>query len=328
MRALLRNQPVVGAFGQKVYPDVGAGLPVRRHLQDRRPRQTLVREKRRLAKLRTAAARHHVGRDAGQRLEQRLVLAERQRHQRRPRRDDGKTERARQLVGEPGGADLGNAGTAGGDDQRRRNGARLAERNAERPVGVRHLADGVAKAQLHVSLRALIAQHRHDLPSRAVAEQLPQRLFVPGDAVAIDQSDEVLRPVAAQGRLGEMRVLRQEAFGRGVQVGKVAAAAAGDEDLLAGLVGVVDQQDRASTLTRHGRTHHPCSPGTEDDGIELAGCGFAQRNLQRWRMAAPSASPPRRLPIASGRRPCETALSSFANSVKGRLSAAEPVAHA
>jgi hypothetical protein len=39
-----------------------------------------------------------------------------------------------------------------------------------------------------------------------VAEQLPQRLFVPGDAVALDQREKVLRRVAAQRRLGEMRV--------------------------------------------------------------------------------------------------------------------------
>src|SRR3546814_3182224 len=65
-------------------------------------------------------------------------------------------------------------------------------------------------------------QQVDDLAGRAVAEQLPQGLLVPGDAVAVDQGDEVLRRVAAQRRHAEVRVGRQEIGRRGVQVGEVA----------------------------------------------------------------------------------------------------------
>ena len=45
-----------------------------------------------------------------------------------------------------------------------------------------------------------------DLLRRRVAEQLTQRLFVPGDAVAMDQRDEISGRVARQRRFGEMRI--------------------------------------------------------------------------------------------------------------------------
>ena len=63
-----------------------------------------------------------------------------------------------------------------------------------------------------------------------------------GDAVAADEGDEVLYRVAGEGRDGEARVVRQEAVGRRVLVGEVAAPAARNQDLLARLVRVVEQQ--------------------------------------------------------------------------------------
>ena len=54
-------------------------------------------------------------------------------------------------------------------------------------------------ASLHVDAGrgAFGQQHGHDLPRRAVAEQLAERLLVPGDAVPLDQGDEVVLACSA-----------------------------------------------------------------------------------------------------------------------------------
>ena len=74
----------------------------------------------------------------------------------------------------------------------------------------------------------------------AVAEQLALVLLVEGDAVLLHQRDEVLRRVARQRRAAEVRVVAQEVLVRRarveVAVGEVAAAAAGDADLLGDLL--------------------------------------------------------------------------------------------
>jgi hypothetical protein len=96
------------------------------------------------------------------------------------------------------------------------------------------LADGRRQPHLDPTLAAFLHQHRDDLPGRAVAEELPERLLVPGDAVALDQREEIPLGIAAERRLGEMRVLGEEVLRPRPGVGEVAAPAARDEDLLAG----------------------------------------------------------------------------------------------
>ena len=69
------------------------------------------------------------------------------------------------------------------------------------------------KASLDPPRRALFQQHCDDLPRGSVAEELAERLFVPGDPVPIDQGDEIRRRVTAERGLGEMRVGGQEVVG-------------------------------------------------------------------------------------------------------------------
>ena len=52
------------------------------------------------------------------------------------------------------------------------------------------------------ALKAFVQQHGHDLPRRAVAEELPKRLLMPGDPVLLHQQEEILRRVAGQRRAG------------------------------------------------------------------------------------------------------------------------------
>ena len=90
----------------------------------------------------------------------------------------------------------------------------------------------------------------------AVAEELPQRLLVIADAVLLDQRDDVGGREARQRRLGEVRVLGEKVFGAAVDVGEVAAAAAGDQDLLADALGVVEQDDAPSAPPGLDGAHH------------------------------------------------------------------------
>jgi len=105
------SQPLASA-GRKSIPTVP---PIGRDLQDRRAGQPLVREQRRFAEAGLAGLRHHFGRDAGERTEQRLVAAERQRHQRRARLDYLQPEPAGEIIGKAGRAHLRDRRPAGGD---------------------------------------------------------------------------------------------------------------------------------------------------------------------------------------------------------------------
>jgi hypothetical protein len=96
---------------------------------------------------------------------------------------------------------------------------------------------------LHAAGGAFGEQHVDDLRARAVAEELALVLFVPGDAMALDQGDEVARRVARQGRAAEVGIGRVEVRRAGIDVGEIAASAAGDADLLGDLVRVVDDED-------------------------------------------------------------------------------------
>ena len=195
-----------------------------------------------------------------------------QRHQARQRLRDPQAEAARHVVAEARRAHLRDRQPARRQHQRRR-GERSRLRHDAEVLGPRHLGDGLAEPQVDAARRAFGQQHGDDGARRAVAEQLPQRLLVEGDPVAADEIDEVGLRVAAQRRRAEVRVAGQEAVGRRGEVGEIAAPAAGDEDLGAGLVGVLEQQDLAAALAGGQRAHQPGGAGAEDDGVERrVGC--------------------------------------------------------
>ena len=124
-------------------------------------------------------------------------------------------------------------------------------------IGARTLGDACADPHIDAARRAFGEQHRDDGARRAVAEQLPERLLVIGDAMALDQRDEIMLRVAVERRLVEMRIGREEPVRRAMQVGEVAAPAARDQDFRADLVGMIEQQDLAAALARGERAHQP-----------------------------------------------------------------------
>ena len=241
-----------------------------------------MREQGRLGEIGTPGASRYRRGDARERAEQRLVLRQGQRYQRRAGLDHLEPEAAGEIIGEAGRAELGDGRAAGRDHQSRRGRAMLPIVDAELAVGMIHVADRVAQMQRHAAGRAFIEQHRHDLAGRAVAEELPQSLFVPGDAVALDEREEVRGRVAAQRRAREMRIGADEAFGDRVHIGEVAAPAPRDQDLAAGFGRMIDDEHAPSALPRDRGAHQPRAAGAEDDCVKGGGRGRHHRAVARY----------------------------------------------
>ena len=91
--------------------------------------------------------------------------------------------------------------------------------------------------------------------------------------MAFYKLDEILRRVAGEGGSAEMRIVREKTFGARVDIGEIATAAAGDTDLLADLVIMVNEQHRFAALACFGGTHHAGSTCTNDD--------YVKRGVQR-----------------------------------------------
>ena len=104
----------------------------------------------------------------------------------------------------------------------------------------------------------------------AVAEELAEGFLVVGDAVLLDQGDEVGGRVAGERGLGEVGVGGEEVIGAGVEVGEVAAASAGDEDFFAGAVGVFEDEDAAAAAAGFDGAHEAGGAGSED--VDVEGC--------------------------------------------------------
>ena len=193
---------------------------------------------------------------------------ERERHQRRARRHDGDAELLGDAIAEGRRADLGHRQAAGCDDQR------LA---MHRPIDV-----DTANTPPSWVTPCTAQGIRHCTPARShsvfsscdnverglVAKELPERLFVPGYAVTLDQSDEIARRIARQRRTAKIGILRQVVRRTRVKIGEIAASAARDADLFAELVGMLDQQNAPPALSGDGGAHHPRGACADDDNVE------------------------------------------------------------
>ena len=83
-----------------------------------------------------------------------------------------------------------------------------------------------------------------------------------------DECDEIRGCVAGQRRLGKMRIGGDEILGLAVQIGEIAAPAAGDEDLLANAIGVLQHGDPAATLAGFDGTHQSGCAAAENNYVE------------------------------------------------------------
>jgi hypothetical protein len=73
-------------------------------------------------------------------------------------------------------------------------------------------------------------------------------LLVKGDAVTLQQRDEIGGRITGQRRAAERRITRQELGRCGVAVGEVAAPTAGDADLFARRFRMIENDDGAAAL--------------------------------------------------------------------------------
>ncbi len=129
-----------------------------------------------------------------------------------PRLDDRVAELAREPVAEVAGAELRDRQAAGGDDDAA--GARPARRSVSSAKADAVARDGLDARRAGGAARAPASHSASSMSmicrARAVAEQLALVLLVPGDAVALDQGDEVERRVAGERRAAEVGVGRDE----------------------------------------------------------------------------------------------------------------------
>lgn len=84
-----------------------------------------------------------------------------------------------------------------------------------------------------------------------------------GDVVASDQVDKIPLRITREGGFGEMRVLRQEVFRPGIHIGEITAPAAGNTDLLARFLGVIQQQRAGASM---GGGHQASGTSADYDG--------------------------------------------------------------
>ena len=206
--------------------------------------------------------------DARERLEP--AIGEGQGNQRGARLGQRMTEALGDVVGKPGRAHFRDRLAAGGQHQIARGDglapARPLEHRMKGAIRMREVHERGFEPQLRARPVHRAAQHGDDVLGAGVAEQLAQRLLMPGDAGLGHLGDEIPLRVARQGGFGEMRVLAEIAVELDVEIGEVAAPAPGDADLLARGLRMVDHQGARPGM---GRAHHAGRAGPEDERVHL-----------------------------------------------------------
>jgi hypothetical protein len=170
-----------------------------------------------------------------------------EKHSRAPRLDDLEAEAAGEVVGEAGRAHLGMEGPPVAITRAGASAVRLPKPRRKRPSAWSTSRDGMAERARPRPWRIRpSAWRRSAAPSRR--RRAGRASFRARRCGGARPGDEVRRRVAGERRDGEMRVGGEEAVGRGVEVGEIAAAAARDQDLLARPVGMVEEEHAAAAL--------------------------------------------------------------------------------
>ena len=253
---------------RQIDPDPFRLPPVGGDLQDCRAAQSAMSNEHLLAKRLFTARRDHFRGNAGQAaVALQIGGIEDERNQRRTRLPNRQPELARQVVSEGSGADFRQRESAGGHDQGVRPELVLARAKRE-PACFGDLGNPCAEKDTHAGGATFAFEQVGDLPRRVIAEELSERLFVIGDAVLFYERDEVRGSVPRQGRFAEVRIGGQEIFRTAMQIGEVAAAASGDEDFLADLLGMLQHSNAAPALGGLDGAHESCRARAEHDDIE------------------------------------------------------------
>ena len=134
-----------------------------------------------------------------------------------------------------------------------------------------HLFHMGVQKDLHASLAALFFQQRYDVTRGSIAEHLAERFLVIWNLMLRNQGKKILRRVTGERGLAEMWIRGDEVLWTAMNVGKVAAAAAGDENLLPDSVCVVQHGHPLAVLSGFDGAQQACSTGTENEDIKNVG---------------------------------------------------------
>ena len=195
-----------------------------------------------------------------------------QRHQRGRAGNDPQAELSGNFITEARGACSRVRQAAGRHDQR---GSGIRGRVGLNDEGIFFLYffDGTTGLDGDTPGLAFGLQQVDDPMRPTVAEKLAGCFFVIGDAVLLDQLDEVERGEPAERGSAEVRVVGQIVFGLDLEMGEVAASAAGNQDLLADVWRAFKQQHLPAALPGRAAAHQARGTGADDHGVK---CGFGR----------------------------------------------------
>jgi hypothetical protein len=136
----------------------------------------------------------------------------------------------------------------------------------EKSITVPDLGNGLFENDANAGGMALHFEHRDDVACGSVAEKLPKGFFVEGDAVLFHECDEIARCIASEGGARKVGVGGEKSVSAAIEVSEVAAAPAGDEDLFADAIGMIENENAAAMLARSNSGHKArCSSAEHQD---------------------------------------------------------------
>jgi len=153
--------------------------------------------------------------------------------------DDFVAELASEVVAEGSGAHFRDGEAPGGDDEN--GGAQFGGIGVEEKFSAAfHFGDAGAEKDLDSGGIAFGFEKAGDVGRRIVAEELAEHFFVVGDAMFLNENEKIVGRETGESGFDKVGVCGEEIFGRGVNVGEIAAATAGDKDFFADAVSMFD----------------------------------------------------------------------------------------
>jgi hypothetical protein len=144
-----------------------------------------------------------------------------------------------------------------------------------------YLPDSATENYFYSGGAAFGFEHFQDVLRGAVAEELAQRFLVIGNAMFLDQGDEIRRRESGQCGFREVRICRNEMFRWTLQVGEITPSAAGDQDLLAGTIRALEDRDAPPAFAGLDCAHEPRGPGAQNYRIIFVDHNREARSAER-----------------------------------------------
>ena len=143
------------------------------------------------------------------------------------------------------------------------------------------LADSGSREDLYSGSLAFAFEHPQNVVRRTIAEELSLRFFVIGNVVLLDQGNEVRRRVPSERGFYEVRICGEKVFRLAMKVCEIAAAATGNQNLLAGTSRALDQRHTPPAFAGFDRAQQSGGPSAENQDVKV----------EPWGISAQSRSP-------------------------------------